>query len=104
MASILDRFFGKRQTSAGMARDRLQILIAHERSGSKSTADYLPALQRELLEVLSKYVTITSDDIRITKEEQNGIDVLALNITLPENSSVVDNNDEDNVNDKETTV
>ncbi|MBR6026665.1 MAG: cell division topological specificity factor MinE [Neisseriaceae bacterium] len=102
MASILDRFFGKRQTSAGMARDRLQIVIAHERSGSKSTADYLPALQRELLEVLSKYVTITSDDIRITKEEQNGIDVLALNITLPENPTVVV--DENNAKDKETTA
>lgn len=84
MATIFERFFGKKQSSAGVVRDRLQILIAQERSGANHTTDYLPTLQKELLEVLSKYVNITKDDIRITKEEQDGIDVLALNITLPE--------------------
>ena len=87
MATIFERFFGKKQSPAGVVRDRLQILIAQERSGASQTTDYLPTLQKELLEVLSKYVNITQDDIRITKEEQDGIDVLALNITLPEKAA-----------------
>ena len=46
--------------------------------------DYLPTLQKELLEVLSKYVNISSDDVRISQEKQDGLDVLELNITLPD--------------------
>ncbi len=46
--------------------------------------DYLPTLQKELLEVLSKYVHVSLEDIRISQEKQNGLDVLELNITLPE--------------------
>ena len=46
--------------------------------------DYLPTLQKELLEVLSKYVHVSLDDIRISQETQNGVDVLELNIVLPD--------------------
>ena len=50
--SIIDFLFGKKQQSAKTARDRLQIIIAQERA--THTPDYLPTLQKELLEVLSK--------------------------------------------------
>lgn len=87
MASLIERLFGKRTTSASTARDRLQIIMAYERNDdSKPVADYIPALKKELLEVLSKYVSVKPEDIKITQEEQNGVDVLALNITLPENT------------------
>ena len=69
--------------SAQTARDRLQIIIAQERVKSQAP-DYLPTLQKELLEVLSKYVHVSLDDIRISQETQDGVDVLELNITLPE--------------------
>jgi len=65
------------------ARDRLQIIIAQERVKSQAP-DYLPTLQKELLEVLSKYVNVSLDDIRISQEKQDGLDVLELNITLPD--------------------
>ncbi|NUE67627.1 MULTISPECIES: cell division topological specificity factor MinE [Snodgrassella] len=80
--SIMDFLFGKKQQSAQMARDRLQIIIAQERA--TQTPDYLPTLQKELLEVLSKYVHVSLNDIQITQEKKDGMDVLALNITLPE--------------------
>ncbi|WP_066565925.1 cell division topological specificity factor MinE [Snodgrassella sp. CFCC 13594] len=80
--SLIDLIFGKKQTSAKTARDRLQIIIAQERASH--APDYLPTLQKELLQVLSKYVHVSLDDIRISQEKQNGVDVLALNITLPE--------------------
>lgn len=81
--SLLDFLFGKRQDSARTARDRLQIIIAQERANH--APDYLPTLQKELLVVLSKYVHVSLDDIRIAQEKKDGMDVLALNITLPEN-------------------
>ncbi|MFD1246028.1 cell division topological specificity factor MinE [Paralysiella testudinis] len=81
--SLIEFLFGKKQTSAQTARDRLQIIIAQERV-KEQAPDYLPTLQKELLEVLSKYVHVSLDDIRISQEKQDGVDVLELNITLPD--------------------
>lgn len=81
--SLIDMLFGKKQKSAEVARDRLQIIIAQERVKAQAS-DYLPTLQKELLEVLSKYVNVSLDDIRISQEKQDGLDVLELNITLPD--------------------
>ncbi|MDU1534271.1 MAG: cell division topological specificity factor MinE, partial [Neisseria sp.] len=58
--------------------------IAQERAQEGQAPDYLPTLRKELLEVLSKYVNVSLDDIRISQEKQDGMDVLELNITLPE--------------------
>ncbi len=83
--SLIDILFGKKTKTATVARDRLQIIIAQERAqGTSATPDYLPTLRKELLEVLSKYVNVSLDDIRISQEKQDGMDVLELNITLPE--------------------
>ncbi|TDR82651.1 cell division topological specificity factor MinE [Paludibacterium purpuratum] len=84
--TLIERIFGKRQKSADIARERLQIILAHERSGrgAGSTPDYLPALQRELVEVISKYVSINQDDIKVQLERQDNFEVLEVNIVLPE--------------------
>lgn len=81
--SLMDMLFGRKPKTADVARDRLQIIIAQERV-KEQAPDYLPTLQKELLEVLSKYVHVSLDDIRISQEKQDGMDVLELNITLPE--------------------
>lgn len=46
--------------------------------------DYLPALQRELLAVISKYVDINLDDIKVHLERQENLEVLEVKIELPE--------------------
>ena len=81
--SLIELLFGKKQKTAEVARDRLQIIIAQERVKAQAP-DYLPTLLKELLEVLSQYVHVSLDDIRISQETQDGVDVLELNITLPE--------------------
>ena len=81
--SLIELLFGKKQKTAEVARDRLQIIIAQERVKAQAP-DYLPTLQKELLQVLSKYVHVSLEDIRISQEKQDGMDVLELNITLPE--------------------
>ncbi len=83
--SLIDLIFGKRQKSASIARERLQIILAHERSGRDGgQPDYLPALQAELVAVISKYVKISQEDIKVQLERQDNFEVLEVNIVLPE--------------------
>jgi len=73
----------KKQTSAAIAKERLQIIVAHER-GQRSTPDYLPDLQKELVEVIRKYVNIDSDQVQVALEDQGNCSILELNVTLPD--------------------
>jgi len=84
--SFLSFLLGEKKTTANVAKERLQIILAHERSGrSAATPDYLPALQRELVAVISKYVSINPDDIKGHRERQDNLEVLEVKIELPDN-------------------
>jgi len=83
--SLLSFLLGEKKKTATVAKERLQIILAHERSGrGGSRADYLPQLQRELVAVISKYVSINADDIKVHLERQDNYDVLEVKIELPE--------------------
>lgn len=82
--SFLGRLFGEKKKTAEIAKNRLSLLIAHERSDGVPKADFLPALQRELIEVISKYVSVNSDDIKVHLDKQDNYEVLEVNIVLPE--------------------
>ena len=59
--SLLSFLLGEKKKTASVAKERLQIILAHERSGRGARrSDYLPALQRELVAVISKYVSINA--------------------------------------------
>ena len=73
----------KKGSTASVAEERLQIIVAHER-GQRTTPDYLPALQKELVEVIRKYVNIESDQVQVALENQGSCSILELNITLPD--------------------
>ena len=73
----------KKESTASVAKERLQIIVAHER-GQRSTPDYLPALQKELVEVIRKYVNIGNDDVHVALENDGSCSILELNITLPD--------------------
>ncbi|MDA0191105.1 MAG: cell division topological specificity factor MinE [Proteobacteria bacterium] len=82
--SFLSFFLGNKPKSASIAKERLQLIIAHERSDHASKPDFLPALQRELIAVISKYVAVNPDDIKVSLEKQDNYEVLEVNIVLPE--------------------
>ncbi len=82
--SILSFLLGEKKKSASVAKERLQLIIAHERVGGRPPADYLPALQRELVAVISKYVKISNDDIRVSLERQDDLEVLEVKIEIPQ--------------------
>ena len=83
MMGLLDYFRNSRQSTASIAKERLQILVAHERS-ERNKPDYLPMLQKELLEVIRKYVNVDQDAISVTIEQDDNREILELNIILPE--------------------
>jgi len=75
-------YFRRPDKSAKMAKDRLQIIIAHERT-LEDKPDYLPLLQKDILAVVAKYVTINQDDVRIELERKDSCSILELNVVLP---------------------
>ncbi|MBV1776222.1 cell division topological specificity factor MinE [Burkholderiaceae bacterium DAT-1] len=81
--SFLDYLLGSKKKTANVARERLSIILAHERAG-RDGANYLPQLQQELMAVISKYVAVSQDDIKVSLERQDDVDVLEVNIVLPE--------------------
>jgi cell division topological specificity factor len=81
--SLLDYFKISKVSSASLAKERLQILVAHERS-SRHQPSYLPQLQKELLEVIRKYVNVEQDAISVNFEQDENQETLELNIVLPE--------------------
>ncbi len=79
--NLLD-LFRKRPPSAPAARERLQILMAHERVGSKGP-DFLPKLHKDLLRVCKKYMQISDDKVSVRVEELGNVSMLEVNIELP---------------------
>jgi len=84
--SFLSFLLGQKKTSATVAKERLQIILAHERSG-RSSPDYLPQLQQELVAVISKYVKIAPEDIRVHLERQDTLEVLEVKIEMPQSEA-----------------
>ena len=83
MGSFLSFLLGQRKTSAKVAKERLQIILAHERTGRRQ-AGYLSSLQRDLVDVICKYIKIDPKDIKVNLERQANLDVLEVKIELPE--------------------
>ncbi|MBD8899231.1 cell division topological specificity factor MinE [Rhodanobacter sp. DHG33] len=80
---ILDFLKRKPEPTAGVAKERLRIIVAQERS-TRGAPDYLPLLRNELLEVIKKYVHVDLDAININVEHDSGHEVLELSVALPE--------------------
>jgi cell division topological specificity factor len=81
---FLSFFLDKKPNSASTAKERLQLILAHERNGRSRSPDYLPELQRELMAVISKYVSVNPDDIKVHLERQDNLEVLEVKIELPD--------------------
>jgi cell division topological specificity factor len=82
--SFLDFFLGEKKKTASVAKERLQIILAHERGTRAVEPDFLPALQKDLLEVISKYIKIDANDIKVHLERDASMEVLEVKIELPD--------------------
>lgn len=73
----------RRAKSAQTAKDRLQILLAHERSRGSGTPDYLPDLQRDIVQAVRKYVDIEIEDVDVRMDRSRDISSLEINVEIP---------------------
>ncbi|MDH5551791.1 MAG: cell division topological specificity factor MinE [Nitrosomonas sp.] len=81
--SLLDYFRLSKPKTASVAKERLQILVAHERT-FRNRPSYLPQLQKELLEVIRTYVNVDQEAITVNFEQDDNQETLELNIILPD--------------------
>lgn len=84
--SFLAQFFAKR-SSAPVARDRLQILLAHERSntgpGGEGQSELIAKLREEILEVIARHVPIDRDKVQIKLDRGAAVSTLEIDIEVP---------------------
>lgn len=78
--SLLDFF--RRRESAPIARERLQILLAHERV-MVGGSDLIAVLQEEILAVIAKHVTVERDKVQIKLDRGDPISTLEIDVEVP---------------------
>ncbi len=76
--SIFTSLFGKKSSSANVARDRLKLVLAHERASN--ALPYMDEMKAEIMEVIKKYTQVK--DIQISSKNNQNIDVLEMEIIL----------------------
>lgn len=82
--SLLDYFRSSRSRgTASVAKERLQILVAHDRS-ERHRPSYLPKLKGEILDVIRKYVEVDMSAVSVNYEQDASREILELNIVLPD--------------------
>jgi cell division topological specificity factor len=80
--SLFDFFFLKKPASASIAKERLQIVLAHERAG-RDSPEFLPRMQKEVLAVVARYIAIKEDMIRVSLGKAGNASVLEINVEIP---------------------
>ena len=78
---LLNYLFSPHRHSASIAKERLKIVLAHERAG-RHAPDFLPKLQKELIEVVARYVAIREDMIRVNLGKSGETSLLEINIEI----------------------
>ncbi|RXJ74764.1 cell division topological specificity factor MinE [Veronia nyctiphanis] len=83
--ALLEFFRPSKKSSASIAKERLQIIVAERRNSADGQPSYLPQLKQDIMEVISKYVQISPEQVSVNLEQRDDdLSVLELNVTLPE--------------------
>jgi cell division topological specificity factor len=83
--SLFDVF--KKRGSAPVARERLQVLLAYERT-SRQKPDLVLMLQEEIMAVIARHVHIDQDDVRVSIDRGDTVSTLEIDIQLPNGASM----------------
>jgi cell division topological specificity factor len=84
------KIFGsdKKSNTASTAKERLMVVVAHQREGRGSAAPYLPQLREEILAVVRKYVHVPDTSVQVQVQQKDGLEVIEMDITLPEDQRI----------------
>lgn len=80
--SILDFFNRKPRTTAPVARERLQVLLAHERAFGG--ADLAATLKQEILEVIARHIPIDRDRVMVKLDRGDQVSTLEIDVEMPD--------------------
>ncbi len=81
--SLLSYLRTPKKGTAQTAKERLQVVIAHQRT-ERSRHPFLPELQQDLLEVIRRYFPVENDQVQVQLEREGDCEILELNVTLPD--------------------
>jgi cell division topological specificity factor len=79
----------RRRGSAPVARERLQILLAHERAGRGGQSDLLVMLREEILAVIAKHVSVDHDHVRVSMDRGDKVSLLEIDVEVPNTSNIL---------------
>jgi len=78
-------FRAEPKNTASLAKERLKVVVAHQREGRAGHGPvYLNALREEILAVVRKYVQVPDSAVNVQLQREAGLEVLEMNIALPE--------------------
>ena len=77
-------FRGEPRNTASTAKERLKVVVAHQREGRLGGPSYLPRLRAEILDVVRKYVQVPDSAVNVNVQREDGLEVLEMNIALPD--------------------
>ena len=80
---LLSMFRAAPPRTADTAKERLQILLALERGSGSSWPNFLPQLQKDIMQVIKKYAEIDDDKVSIEVERGPEVSMLDINVELP---------------------
>ena len=90
LASIFRNLFSAKPQSsntASIAKERLQIVVSHHRK-SRNLPDFVKHLEKDILEVLQKYVQVDSRQVQVNLEHDSDESKLELNVTFQESEKL----------------
>jgi cell division topological specificity factor len=73
----------RRRGTAPVARERLQVLLAHERGGSGHPSELLAKMQEEILQVIAKHIKVDRDKVQIKLDRGSDISTLEIDVEMP---------------------
>ncbi|GBD57032.1 cell division topological specificity factor MinE [Gluconobacter wancherniae] len=84
--SFLGNLFAKRQqSSSAVARDRLQILLAHERgAGESGDSELIQKLHKEIMAVIARHIAVDQDKVQIKVDRTSGCSMLEIDVEVPQ--------------------
>jgi cell division topological specificity factor len=79
--SFIDTIFGKKDKSANKAKDRLKIMLAHERA--QNSYPFMDDMRQDIIEVIKKYIPV--ENVHISTQKSGEVDLLEVEVTLSKN-------------------
>lgn len=77
-------FRGEPRNTANLAKERLKVVVAHQRADRQTGPAYLPRLRQEILDVVRRYVQVPDSAVQVNVQHEDGLEVLEMNIALPD--------------------